>query len=222
VDALPDEAAPVIKAWLDDVQYDISTRLIAHQVTADGTIVLAAQGSSQTIIQTRWPTLLSLVGQDSPSTWGGFTSRFVAREWGVVAIREWPSGLNGSGNVDSGPLIAGLSLSASAVGLAAARAQGDTELAATLESEMEWLGVGVTFGQQRYYAAGVLPVAEAFIFWAKTTPIPADPSFSSANVASLWWLWALVFITPLVLLVVYSQRTLVSRALRALHRYVSD
>jgi len=60
-DALPDEAAPVVEAWLDVIQVDAATRLLPHQVTADGATVRAPQGSSQTIIQAR---------QKSPSVLG--------------------------------------------------------------------------------------------------------------------------------------------------------
>jgi hypothetical protein len=87
---------------------------------------------------------------------------------------------------------------ASAVGLAAARTNGDRHLAESLDHEVEWLALGVTRQNQRTYAAGLLPVTEAFIFWAKTTPLPATDA-SNPTPVPLWWPWALVFALPALL-----------------------
>ncbi|GLY94294.1 hypothetical protein Acsp02_15500 [Actinoplanes sp. NBRC 103695] len=59
---------------------------------------------------------------------------FAARQYRVFrerfrpfgpAIREFPTGVAGEGDVDSGPLPLGISLSATAVTMGAARGQGD-------------------------------------------------------------------------------------------------
>jgi len=199
--ALPGEAAEVVQRWMNQVVPD-DTGLLPHQVRADGSAMDLARGTSQAIIQTFWPSLSAVAKPgNNLEDWTTFTNRFISREAGVVAVREWPQGVDGAADVDSGPLIAGLSLSASAVGLAAARANGDTALAADLDHEIEWLAVGITSHNQRTYGAGLLPVAEAFIFWAKTTPVGMATSDTS-HVSPVWWAWALVFALPAVLFVV--------------------
>ncbi len=52
----------------------------------------------------------------------------------VVGFREWPQGITGPADVDSGPIIAGIGTAASALGIAAARANGDEALALQLEA----------------------------------------------------------------------------------------
>jgi len=201
---LPDDAQPVIQRWMGVVKLDDATGLLPHQVQADGQAIEGPRGSSQAIIQTFWP---SLAGGD-PRQWASFKHQFVARHLGVVAVREYPIGVDGRGDVDSGPLIGGLSLAASAVGLAAARANGDMRLAAALDHEIEWLAVGATRSDQRAYAVGALPVADAFILWAKTTPVPETPAGDVPNPSPTWWLWAVVFAVPAItyLIVTLTQR----------------
>ena len=197
-EALPGQAAPVVRRWLGLTTPTDVSGLLPHRVDATGRVLEGPHGSSQSLIQTFVPTLLAIAGQSESAQWTSFTTSFLARELGVVAFREWPSGQHGVGNVDSGPLIMGLSLSASAVGLAAARANGDQRLALALDREVEWLALGVTTRGLRTYALGLLPVGEAFIFWAKTTPMGVESD--SASITVMWWLWALAFTLPALLL----------------------
>ncbi len=91
--------------------------------------------------------------------------------------------------MDSGSLLAGVSLSATTVTLGAARAWGDTRLAEPLQFGGEFLGMGVTVGDEKRYALGVLPVGDSFLVRSKPTPLwhtrPPDQSFDL--VAPFWW-----------------------------------
>ena len=107
----------------------------------------------------------------APSTapdWDRFRAQFVVREAGLVGVREFPRDDDGAGDVDSGPLILGVSTSASVVTLAAAREVGDTEVASALDREAELLGLPISWGADRRYALGVLPVGDAFLAWARS------------------------------------------------------
>lgn len=73
------------------------------------------------------------------------------------------------GNVDSGPLFLGLSLSALAVAIGAARANGDVALAEALAHAAELAGVQMGVTQKRALF-GQLPVADAFLAWVKAMP----------------------------------------------------
>ena len=156
-------------AWLAkiDAARDPDTHLLGHQLSATRGLV-GAQGSSQAIIQTFWPT----VSQDQGRDWQKFRDAFVTREFGLVGIREHPVGTDGQGDVDSGPLVLGVSASASAVALGAARANGDANLATDLDREAELLGMPFDPGDGRRFAGGILPIGDAWVAWARTVEWP--------------------------------------------------
>lgn len=110
---------------------DPDTGLLPHQVDDRAGAVTRARGSSQAVIQTFWPAVDGVVGVKDDQ-WQRFSDSFVTSKAGLVGILEYPAGTGGDADVDSGPLIFGVTLSASAVGLAAARANGDRDLAGRL------------------------------------------------------------------------------------------
>lgn len=75
--------------------------------------------------------------------WHHYQEHFLVRPGPFVGFREWPRGVERAADSDSGPIIMGIGAAASAFGLAAARAQGDTLLAAQLEASEDFvLGTG--------------------------------------------------------------------------------
>ncbi len=154
-------------AQLDAVR-DPATGLLAHRTTPSATVLAGPRATSQSIVQAFWP---SIVGAEAArAEWSTYVETFVDRRLGVVGVREYPPGVAGVGDIDSGPLLLGLSASASVVTLAAARAHGDQALATDLDRGAELVGSGVTVLGQRRYAAGRLPVGDAFLVWARTRP----------------------------------------------------
>jgi hypothetical protein len=168
--------------------------LLPHQVDPDtGVAVEAPRGSSQSIIQHFWP---ALDPRGAAAVYRRFRTVFVTRELGLVGVREYPAGVEGRGDVDSGPLVRGLSASASAVTIAGARTAGDVGLGRTLAREAELVGQPVTWRGERRYLGGVLPVADAFLAWALSTPAapePLDPPLTAIPAAWGWWLAAAWF-----------------------------
>ena len=173
-------------ALLDRVR-DPDTSLLAHRATPDGRVLDGPRASSQAIIMTFLPDLDGAVARRD---WAAYTRVFVVRAGGLVGVREYPIGREGAGDVDSGPLVLGVSASASAVSLAAARRVGDLTLAETLDREAELLGLGFSWGGTRRYAAGQLPVGDAFLAWARTTPI-GDLTDAGVSASPRPW-WALL------------------------------
>ena len=159
------------------------TGLLAHRTRADGTALDGARGSSQALIQTFWPDIDPLGAADSYSA---FLAQFADRCAGLVGIREYPLGRRGSGDVDSGPLVDGCSASATAVTLAAAVRAGDLPFAATLDRQAE-LAWTPTRTDGRRYAGGLLPVADAFLAWARAQPVGPGPQRDTPHVAWGWW-----------------------------------
>lgn len=166
-DLFPPRYEDTIDTWLTQTQalLDAQTGLIPHQVNpTTGMPLQGARGSSQSIIAR------FLVEIDP--TWGRaqytlFRTQFVDTLLGGPGVKEYPLGVNGQGDVDSGPLIAGFSASASVVILGAARVHNDHLLADPLLHISEGFGLPLTLGRSKRYAFGLMPVGDAFLVWAK-------------------------------------------------------
>jgi hypothetical protein len=113
-------------------------------------------------------------------------SQFVDYQWGVPGIREFPKGKRGPPDIDSGPLILGYSGPAVVVGAAAARIHGDESLARALLGAVEVAGLPVEWRGERRYAGGALPLGDAFVAWARSTPPPSEP-VRWARAIPWWW-----------------------------------
>ena len=98
---------------------------------------------------------------------------FVDYRFGLPGVREYPHGVEGVGDVDSGPLILGFAGPAVVVAAGAARVHGDHRLAEILLGAVEVAGVPLQFGKTRRYVGGIVPVADAFIAWSRSSPLGA-------------------------------------------------
>lgn len=136
----------------------------------------------------------------------GFERTFATRFAGLLpAAREYPRGTAGGGDVDSGPLILGVSAPASVVGGAAARMVGHHAAAADFRASSEVLGMPLQWGGRRSYAFGKLPVGDAFLAWATVVrpwnqpPAPASPETPFGGWQTVWMLgWGAVLALSLV------------------------
>lgn len=179
----------VVARWLEGVRsrLDPATGLMPHRVSAvDGAVVEGARATSQTMIHRFLP---EIDAEFAATQYAGFRSRFLDYPLGFgPAIREYPRGNDGVGDVDSGPLIAGISLSATVVASGAARVNGDHDLAAALGSEGELLGVPLTLPGTKRYAGGLVPIADAFLVWSATARLfAAAPVTATAATVRWWW-----------------------------------
>lgn len=156
-------------------------------------MVQASRGSSQSLMNCFFPMIDSAFSRDRFTR---YRERFLGTRLGVPMVREFAEGSEGSGDVDSGPVILGAGSSATIVGPGAFRMNGDIGHAQGLDASIE--GFGVPFGpQQKRYVFGSLPIADLFIVWTRTlsehraavTEYPSFMSFhlwSSLAVALLW------------------------------------
>jgi hypothetical protein len=188
----------VVARWLGAVKarLDPATGLMPHQVAEDGSPLTGARGTSQSMIHRFLPEIDPAFGRDKYTR---FRDQFVAHPLGLgPAVREYPAGLDGPADVDSGPLVLGISLSATTVGLGAARVHRDP-LADALVGEGELLGVPVRGLRTKRYAFGALPIADAFLVWSATArPWVADPQPEFGRGVAWWWHlpWLAVLLTP--------------------------
>lgn len=90
---------------------------------------------------------------------------------GFAAVREYEAGSGGRGDIDSGPLVAGLSISATGFMLAASRAHRDPVMFASLWATTSLFGAPVDRDGRRNFALGG-PLGDALMF-ALLTARPA-------------------------------------------------
>ncbi|MGS2807171.1 hypothetical protein [Nocardia sp. MW-W600-9] len=176
----------VTTRWLASARahLDPATGLLPHEVAPDGTQLDGARATSQTVILRFLP---ELDADFARSQYRLFRDQFLSYPGGFgPALREYPRGVDKAGDVDSGPLVAGISLSATVVGLGAARVNGDRELAAAIGSEGELLGLPMDLPGSKRYAFGAVPIGDAFVVWSSTARLlTTEPAAGEGNLR--WW-----------------------------------
>ncbi|MGV9375883.1 hypothetical protein ACWDRB_08715 [Nonomuraea sp. NPDC003707] len=193
---LPPRFGGTVERWLREVRrrLDPRTGLLPHRADpGDGAPAEVARGSSQSMIQ-RF--LVDVDPAFAAEQYARFRELYVATPLGLgPAVREYPEGVDGPADVDSGPLPLGVSLSATVVTLGAAQAHSDAPLASALAGYGELAGLPVDTPWTKRYAFGLLPIGDAFLAWAKTArPWVARPPSPPPATVSWWWR------TPLLIL----------------------
>jgi len=195
---LPPRFAGTVSRWLAGVRerLDPGTGLMPHRVDpATGAPEEMARGTSQSMIQ-RF--LVEIDPAFAAEQYLRFRDRYLVRPLGLgPAVREYPKGVDGAGDVDSGPLPLGVSLSATVVTIGAAQVHGDARLAAALANYGEVAGIPIDTPRTKRYTLGLLPIGDAFLAWSKTARpwVAASPHPPPAGVP--WW-WALPLLSLLL------------------------
>ncbi|MEV0612481.1 hypothetical protein AB0I81_04085 [Nonomuraea sp. NPDC050404] len=177
---------------------DPRTGLIPHKAGGPGEPDEVARGTSQSMIQ-RF--LVEIDPAFAAEQYTRFRDRYVVAPLGLgPAVREYPIGMNGPGDVDSGPLPLGVSLSATAVTLGAAQVHGDAALAGALANYGELAGLPVGTPWTKRYAFGLMPIGDAFLAWSKTARpwVGAGPSATPPASVPWWWRVPLLILLALV------------------------
>jgi hypothetical protein len=199
-DALfPPRYSQTISRWLAAAKQhlDPATGLLPHETDArTAATVDGARGSSQSM-------LLRFLAEVDPSfaraQYLRFRSLYQMEPLALgPAVREYPTGSKGVEDVDSGPLVLGVSLPATVVTIGAARVLGDTRLAGALSNFGDLAGFPIDTPHTRQYAFGAEPLGEAFLAWSKSarlfTAAPKPPPIPSS--VSRWWQvrWLILFL----------------------------
>lgn len=180
----------IIDAWIEFTRQhlDPATGMIVHQIDGrTGAMLIPARASTQVYIHAFLPELSVDFAREH---YAKFRAAFVSDWFGYLPVREYPHGISGRGDVDTGPLILGISPSATTVSIAAARANGDYELSERNVILSETIGIPWTSGGEKSFALGQIIVADAFLVWGKTlvpwsrVPVAEYPASTPA-----WWRW---------------------------------
>jgi len=165
----------VITQWLSAAtrRFDPETGLLPHTANGrTGTDVSVARATSQVIMLRLLPDIVANLAKNQ---YGLFRDRFFTTFVGAPCVLEYPSGISGAGDIDSGPLIFGLSLSATVLLMGVAQIYGDINFANAIGQAGETVGLPWTSADQKSYFAGILPIGDIMVAYAHV----ARPWFST-------------------------------------------
>lgn len=193
-----------ISAWVTQVKdhLDPETGLIPHSVGNTYVITYGpARGSSQSLILTFLFEIDELFAKDQ---YQRYKELFVTSKFGLPGIREYPMGTEGFGDIDSGPVILEVGGAASIVGQRLAGIAKDWDTYEGLRNAIEMFGVAYTWGEEKKYILGELPMVDAFTAWSnsmETSSMYAEARFN--------WRWKFQLLTlglAAVLLLLLSRK----------------
>jgi hypothetical protein len=157
--------AEFVTKWISAVRGNLCPThgMITHMADpATGEPLGTPRGTSQVIIL-RF--LAEIDPEFASEQYTRFQAHFIGNLLGAPAVLEYPRGIAGPSDVDSGPLIAGVSTSATVVAMGVAQIYGDEELSKSISQVGET--IGFPFGnQKRCYLGGILPIGDAFVVHA--------------------------------------------------------
>lgn len=175
-----------IHNWVAQVKnnLDPGSGLIPHSADpVTGRSIAGARGSSQSL-------MLNFLDAIDPAfareQFHQYYKLFMTTRLGLPAIREFPKGKTGSGDIDSGPVIFGIGSAATIVGQSAMGVNGRWNTFAALRNCIEAFGLGFTFRSKKRYLLGKLPMADAFIAWSNSLE-------NKAGMAAAGGLWRVKF-----------------------------
>ncbi len=169
----------LIQNWIENVKVhlDTATGLIPHQsASGTGNTLEGARGSSMSLI------LIFLAEIDPVFAQQQFViyqKQFQHTILGLPAIREYPAGTSGTGDIDSGPVVFGMSFTGTIVGIGTFAKFGATNQSRKLSACTEAFGFPVSFNNKKQFALGKFPIADMFIVWSRLQA--PEPGLNDAN-----------------------------------------
>ncbi|SOE22946.1 hypothetical protein SAMN06298216_3344 [Spirosomataceae bacterium TFI 002] len=181
-----------ISEWISKVKSNLDKNgLIPHSANSDGLVLEPARGSSQSLILSFLPEIDSVFAKEQFLV---YKKLFCEERLGLRAIREYPLGSEGNGDIDSGPVIWDIGTAATLVAQKAAFVNKDFDLSSDLFQGINALGFPYISNYQKNFLGGSLPIADAFIAWSRSR---LEPSKFHNNV---FWKFHLISILIVSLL----------------------
>ncbi len=160
-----------VENWIDKVKLHLDpyTGLVPHSVYAEsGETIEGARGCSISLIMR----MLSEIDNDfAKEQFTLYKEHFLISRLGVPAIREYPKGKNGEGDVDSGPVILDVGFAGTIVSIGVFKTFGEYKIANKTSRAMESYGLSYSIKNRKRYIFGALPMADAFIAWSRVSPV---------------------------------------------------
>jgi hypothetical protein len=183
---LPEKYTDLKASWLAKVknQLDHQTGLIAHEADSN---FKGARGSSASLMLCFLPEIDSVFAKEQ---FFKFRTHFLDTRLGLTAIREFPKGIAGNGDIDSGPVIWDVGGVASIVGIRVFAVNKDFENAIAIRNNIEGLTFATNFGSKKYFF-GQLPMVDVFLAWSNALELPESSKNSNHSVVFMFY--SLVF-----------------------------
>lgn len=178
--------APLIARFVQTLKNEVDpvTGLIAHKTNAaTGKIEAAPRASSQVYIHMVLPELDAAFAKDQYAT---FRAWFGQDVLGFPVTLEYRKGVSGRGDVDTGPLIFGISPTGTGVSIAAARANGDAATFERIVALSEMMGLPRETNEQKDFLLGQVIVGDAFIAYGKSLVRWSGPPVSTWDESAGW------------------------------------
>lgn len=185
----------IITIWLDRVKQRLAeqTGLIPHSVYAqNGSVKESPRGSSQSLML---HFLYDIDREFALAQFELFKTHFLDWRLGLEAIREYPKGQYGSGDVDSGPVLWGIGGAACIVGQRTMAKYGDWDRYTRIRNCLEGIGFPLTNQSGKKYVFGQMPMADAFICWSNS--IEQQPNQAKANG---YWQWTFQLLSIMLIM----------------------
>ncbi len=193
-----------INIWLADVKtkVDPATKLIPHKVKSrTGLTSEGARGSSTGLII---KILAEIDPEFAKQQYQIYKELFVSKTFGLPSVSEYPKGINGSADIDSGPIVFGVGFSGTIFSIGTFAKLGDKNFAQMQYKTINAFGFANTSSQQKKYLFGKLPISDAFIAWGRTSQLKEEVGdlklspfwrlpFHFYSLFLITFLWALVF-----------------------------
>ena len=192
----------VIEKWLRDVteRLDPETGLIPHTANVhDGQPGDGARATSQVILLRM---LADVDAEFSAQQYDIFRQRFLNTFFGMPCVREYPTGVHGRGDIDSGPLIFDRSLSGTVFTIGLAQIYGDQQVAEAIATTGEAVGLPWTSQNEKRYVGGMLPIGDIMVAYSQNARRWLDGSLHQPNtthVVSKFWRWPVHLFSMLLL-----------------------
>jgi hypothetical protein len=160
-----------IETWVSKVKLHLDpyTGLVPHSVDAfSGEVVEGARGCSISLIVRL---LLEIDYNFAYEQFEIYKKYFSISRLGVPAIREYPKGKEGRGDIDSGPVILKVGFAGTIVSIGVFKSFGEFKTANKTSKAMESFGMSYSIKKRKRYVFGMLPIADAFIAWSRVSPV---------------------------------------------------
>jgi hypothetical protein len=191
-----------IKSWLQLVKkkLDPATQLIPHKVDSKTrSTIEGARGCSIGLSLRMLAEIDTAFGREQYNL---VKTNFITTRFGLPAVREYPQGQLGIGDIDSGPVILGVGFSATIVMIGTMSMYDNKVLADQQYKTIHAFGFATQNQQEKKYLFGALPMADAFIAWGRATDL--NYKSTHTNVSSKnWWLLTFQLISVLVVLIIW-------------------
>jgi hypothetical protein len=195
-----------IKKWIQAVKNNLDKNgLIPHAADPmTGRPTKDARGSSLSLILVFLSEIDNTFGREQFKI---YHNTFVENKFALTGVREYPIGVDGNADIDSGPLLFDMGAAATIVGMQTMAVYNENNNSIRIRNAVETFGISTKNENTKQYFFGVIPIADAFIVWGHTAISPkANEQSVSFGIfhtisffaiaifsAMLWFLWRETF-----------------------------